>query len=170
MEVTIDIRPEDFKAFVSYLVRPAGGFGGGASIARFVLPLIFGLAAGFLIVSCGHLFGFQMHLPTMALTAALLLLGVVGTARWRQRRVFPVAGGFILGQKQVSVTEDGLREASHGHEALYRWQVVQAICDTRNHIFVLLDRAAGIIVPKRSFVSPQDCESFLAALRQHTGM
>jgi hypothetical protein len=42
--------------------------------------------------------------------------------------------------------------------------------DTRNHIFVLLDRAAGIIVPKRSFVSPQDCEGFLAALRQHAGM
>ena len=163
----MNIETDDFKAFSTHASRHAGSIGG-PSVTRFVPLLLFafGLAYGTLIVYSKRLLGFQVHIPTMVLTWAMMIAVVSGLTPFLRRRMFPVDGGLTLGPKQVSITEEGLREISPHHEAIYRWSVVQAVADTPKHIFILLDRAAGVIVPKTSFATPEDCKNFLAAVRQ----
>jgi hypothetical protein len=60
-----------------------------------------------------------------------------------------------------------LHEASDNHESTYRWSLVKGIAETPDHIFIMLDRNAGLIIPRASFPTPGSCGEFLAKLREY---
>src|SRR5205814_6476777 len=88
---------------------------------------------------------------TMLITLIASIVTTLLFVGFRSRRLFPVQGGLVLGKKRITLCPDGLRQSSTAHETLFRWPLVRRIAETPRHIFIMLDRNAGVIIPRSSF-------------------
>jgi hypothetical protein len=64
------------------------------------------------------------------------------------------------------VREDGIGEKSERHESFFLWSVVRSIEITDKHLFIMVDRLAGYIIPRRAFANEGDCGRFIGAVQQ----
>ena len=162
MSVDTEITVKDFRAFAAFVGRQR------YPLLRFAEPLLFGVSCGLILNLLGALFHVEYHGPTMLITLFASIFTGLFCIGFRSRRMLPAEGGVVLGLKCVTIHADGLRQSSEHHDCLFRWSLVQRIGETRHHIFVMLDRNAGLIVPKSAFATPAECESFLAEVRKHS--
>jgi hypothetical protein len=141
----------------------------GNPILRLLEPVVFGGACALVL----NLLGWLCHIEYDGKTALITLIASIVTVLlfvgFRSRRLFPVPGGMVLGEKHITLCPEGLRQSSVAHESLFRWPLVRRIGETPRHIFVMLDRNAGVIIPRSSFLTPQECEGFLAELKKLSG-
>jgi len=79
-----------------------------------------------------------------------------------RRRLEPVASGDIIGPHSYELTDEGISVVTRNTESVFRWTGVQSIEETADHLFLYTDRCAAVIVPKRSFESPEHAEAFKA--------
>jgi hypothetical protein len=72
----------------------------------------------------------------------------------------------VLGIHDYEVREDGLLEKTDVNESLTRWEGLQDVKETRDHL--LLRQAPGMIhiIPRRSFTDRQACRHFVDTVRQ----
>jgi hypothetical protein len=82
------------------------------------------------------------------------------------RRLFPVQGGLVLGEKRITPSLEGLHQSSKEHESLFRWPLVRGIGETQRHLFIMLERNAGVIIARSSFSTAKECSDFLAEVRR----
>jgi hypothetical protein len=61
--------------------------------------------------------------------------------------------------------EPDIRVISEHHGSLYRWPPVRNFGVTDQHVFVMVDRSAGITVPLRAFSSESEREQFIGEIR-----
>ena len=160
MNVVTEITPGDFGAFAAYVSRQASSIGSSL--------LLLGVAAvvGIVMADVMPLFGSALHIPTFLVAMLGFASFIVVAQRIRRRRLLPRPGGLTLGRKEIVISDEGVREYSVRHEALFRWSAVESVGVTTTHIFVMLDRSRGIIVPRRSFASPSDGEQFVGEIRR----
>lgn len=67
-------------------------------------------------------------------------------------------------------TDEGIREQSPKHESLFHWPLIRSAESVGEHVFVMVDRNAGLIVPHRAFASAAEREQFLAEIRSRSVM
>jgi hypothetical protein len=98
---------------------------------------------------------FSSFIPLLG--AIITCLTVLGSSA-RQRGV--------LGIHDYEVREDGLLEKTDVNESLTRWEGLQDVKETRDHL--LLRQAPGMIhiIPRRSFTDRQACRHFVDTVRQ----
>ncbi|HEY0873351.1 MAG TPA: YcxB family protein [Vicinamibacterales bacterium] len=108
----------------------------------------------------------SFHMPTALLAAGLFIL-YYGVVRRQLAGVSsPAPEGALLGQRQTSIGEDGVREESRDHKSHSAWRGILSVGETPSHVFLMVDRFAGYIVPKRAFENPAQLADFLAFARR----
>ena len=104
--------------------------------------------------------------PTLAALFSIAILMQVYSVVYRQR-ITPIEGGFVLGPKSYMFRESGYTESSEFHKTEINWKVVETVISDPEHIFIMLDRCAGHIIPKRAFETAEAAESFVSQLTKY---
>jgi hypothetical protein len=128
-------------------------------------------------VGAGVILGITLSLTGIRLDVASLLASLFGGVFWLTlfsrlytRKMAPATDSYVFGPRTVSVADDGIGETSQRHESLFRWTSVRSIESVGEHVFIMVDRNAGIVVPHRAFASDAERDQFLAEIRKRSGM
>ncbi len=171
MSIKTDLTREDYVAFVKHVGRTVSAVGGDR-LVRMLIAVAIGLGIG-LTLSLLHISLHQTSVAAMicgAFAGGFLMVALINsTIRRQMRRMQPAEDGYILGSQETSLGDEGLRQASGRHHSLFDWSLVRSLTLTEQHIFIMVDRAAGIIVPRRAFSSGAECEQFVAELERRSG-
>lgn len=161
MTVHTDITPADWTAFVRFVARSVSKSSGGR-LGRWFIAVGIGAVVGVAF----SVTGIGLHFPSLLVGAVGGTLWIVIISRIQMRRMIPEPGGYILGPRQVTLSDDGLREVSQRHETLFHWHGVRGIQTTDQHSFVMVDNNAAIIIPRRAFASDGEREQFVGEIQR----
>jgi hypothetical protein len=164
MTIQTDIAQADWLALVRFIVRSTAS-NTTARLGRWLVSIVIGLALALTF----SLAGITLHFPSLIAGFAASTLLILITSRIRMRSMRPASDGYILGPRQVTVSDEGLRESSQKHELLFRWPAVRGAQVTGQHIFVMLDNNAALIVPRRAFSSDAEREQFVSEIQRRSG-
>jgi hypothetical protein len=162
MTIQTDINQKDWTAFTRRVVR--------RSRKRW--------APVYLLICCGigggtglafDLSGSELHLPSFFAGLAAGIISLVIASRLIARQMQPAKDGVVLGPHEIEATEAGLRVVSRWSEAVFHWDAVRGAEVTDKYIFVMVDRNAGIIVPRRSFAPDAEREQFVSEVQARAG-
>ena len=64
--------------------------------------------------------------------------------------------GWILGDRQIVLTEQGFVDAGNGAELRVDWPAIEGISIGKTIIIFWMDRAAGAFIPRNAFASADD--------------
>jgi len=171
MNIKTNITLEDYTAFVKHVARSVS-VTDGDRLVRMFIAVAFGLGIGF-VVSLFNISWKPTILAAMvcgALGGGFLLMVAVSSATRKQlRRMRPAEDGYVLGSQETSIEEPGIRQQSSRHQSFFQWSLVRGIKITDQHIFVMVDRTAGIILPKPAFSSDTELQQFVSELERHSG-
>lgn len=73
----------------------------------------------------------------------------------------------VLAESRLRIAGDGLEATGAHATAKYLWPGIKGFTETADLVVVWIDRALGIVVPKRAFASDEACRSFVDAVRAH---
>ena len=142
-----------------------------SNIARFYVSVIRGTP---LLV---QLFVIFYGMPSIGLTidpwpSAIAALLFVSAFLWFYRRrvmstVVYDKNSCALGSKLVTLDDSGVRQTDALNTGSTRWEGVVGVEETADHIFLMIDRFAGYIVPKRSFFTAAEASQFVRFAREH---
>ncbi len=158
MRVIVDLQLADFEALTKHvLAKPDAGarnnFG--------TVPKI-GLWVCIVVVLVVLLQLGVLSRPTLLVAlGGIVVFGAIFWLFFRQAlsRSMPGDSGVILGSHTYEFTDDAIRDSSRNAESIVRWHAVRSIDETDDHIFVMVDRNAAFIVPKRDLPSESDQQS-----------
>jgi hypothetical protein len=158
MTIQTDITQKDWIAFTKCVGRNAT-----KNSAPYValLPVGIGIAAALATTRLG----IEHHAPSFAAGVVFGVVLLISLSKAMAKQMRPAEDGYILGPQQVEVTDAGFRVMSQRHEAVFQWDGVRGMEVTAKHIFVMVDRNAGIIVPRRSFASDAEREQFVSEVQ-----
>jgi len=163
MVIKTELTANDFRAFSRHVAFGKNGIAG-----VYINLLGTGAVVGAVIGVTLALTGIHLDMPN-------LMIGLFGGAftlviysKLQMRKTGPASDGSIIGPRAISVTAEGIGEVCPNQETLIRWPAVRAVQSVGEHIFVMTDRNAGIIIPHRSFASGSERNQFLEDIRQHS--
>jgi len=130
-----------------------------------------GVISGLLISLC--YFGPNwpgVHLDpfTMIVTSLFVFVEVIVLVRFVRSSLRPLPDGWILGEKTITLTDEGIRSQGAHVDTFIHWPAVIDILETPALLLVMIDLPSGLIIPKRCFGSEIECHEFVEALRQHS--
>jgi hypothetical protein len=170
VQVEVDISRNDYWALLVVLFRSRKTSRGGAIRGLFKFAA-FWLAATFVSLAYFKLTGPRPRYPLYVvdvLTPFVVFLLLFAFFVYRSRhRMVPSETGTTLGRHTYSLVEDGVHVSSRHTQVSIRWGGVQELLETNSHFFIMVDRGAGFIVPKRSFSDPLQAAAFGEFIRSH---
>ena len=167
VQVEFVATPDDVRAFQEFAVTKVRGFTSKASLGFSWRSIVFGIPVGIVLLILTKFSTFEFHVPT-AVVCGALFAGFWLFFRWRFSRALPpVAEGSLLGPRRTTLDDGGIREKSTHSEHYTDWLGVLSVEETDRYIFVMIDRFAGYIIPKRAFADVTHLQEFLGFTRQH---
>ena len=159
---------DDLRAFQQFAVTKVRGFTSRASLGGLSWRSIaVGVPIGIVLVILTKLSTFEFHAPT-ALVCAAIFVSLWLFFRWRSSRALsPVTEGSLLNTRRTTLDDRGIRERSAHSEHYTDWHGVLSVEETEQHVFVMIDRFAGYIIPKRAFADASHLQEFLGFTRRH---
>lgn len=164
MTIQTDITQTDWAAFVKFVVRRAARGATGR------------LGRWFISIGIGVVLGLTFTFSGISLDIPSLLVGIVGGTVWlvtvsrlRSRGMGPARDSYILGPREVTVSDDGLHETSQQHDSVFRWSAIREVLVTDQHVFVMVDTSAALIVPTRAFQTDDEREQFVNEIQRRSG-
>ncbi len=171
MSIKTDISQEDYTAFVKHIARTIST-ASEDKVIRIFICIAIGLGLG-LALSLIHLSSHPTTFVAMlcgALAGAFFLVMIIGTISRRQmQRMRPVDDGFIVGSQEVFLEDEGIRQRSSHHQSVFQWSLIREVTVAEHHVFVMVDRIAGIILPRRAFSSDAEHEEFVSEIERRSG-
>jgi len=171
MSIKTEITQDDYTAFIKHVARSVSTTSGDRIVGLFVCIAI-GLGIGF-VLSLSHLSSHTATFPALVcgvFAGAFLLMAMVSKISLRQmRRMRPAEDGYILGSQETFLEDEGIRQKSGHHQSVFQWSLVRTITVTEQHVFVMVDRVAGIILPRRAFSSDVEREQFVSEIERRSG-
>lgn len=155
--VRLELTAADFRAFVMFVGKSAGG----PSLTWAVLTLVVLAAAAsgaFLAV------GREWDVATSIATVAVVFWWIVIVSRRNARAQAP--DGLMLEPSELTVSDEGLFKRGARAEQLFRWPAVRRVAVTDDHVFIMFDKVLGLIVPRDCFADDAEEEAFLRAVRR----
>lgn len=157
-----DLTPDDWKAFIQFIVRRYTR----TSTYR-ITYWGFALGSGVIMGLLSSCAGFQLHLPSMFVGFVISIIGINIIARIQTRHLSPAPDGHLLGPRQITLTDEGVKESSPRYESLTRWQCIREVQLTDHHLFLMVDNNAAIIIPRRVFNPGLDAGRFAGEVSRH---
>ncbi|MDH4099725.1 MAG: YcxB family protein [Nitrospirota bacterium] len=148
-----EISMEDFKAFRTYACSR------GSKKSFFVNMLIW-IPIGLVVTILANMKGIRLHLPTLVGGSALFIAMIFIYVYIARKRYVPASDGPVLGNKRFILTDDRFVEEGESSKSEVTIAAVKSLVETRDHFFVMVDKFAAYIVPKRSFRGVGDHELF----------
>lgn len=131
----------------------------------FALSVVFGRDALFNTTNLSY----PMAATLAAIAGLFLFLAVLNIfARARRMEGDDPRNAFFRGFK-VTVGPQGVDIESEFFQGRFRWPAILRLHETAAHLFLYTDGLQAIIVPKRSFASPEEASRFAIIVRAHTG-
>ena len=131
-----------------------------------------GLGIGFAL-SLLHISSHPTTLPAMlcgALAGAFLVMVFIGDILRRQmQQMRPADDGVVVGSQELFLEDEGIRQRSAHYESVFQGSLIRAVAVTEQHVFVMVDRIAGIILPRRAFSSDAERERFVGEIERRSG-
>lgn len=167
IHVQFETNAADWRAFQRNALAGVRGFTGKASLRLSWRPIVLGIPVGLLLFLGMQLFAFRLHTPTAAVIVGIFLL-FWGFFRWRfASALTPAAEGGLIGPRHLALDENGVVEESRNHKHQSTWSGIVSVEETGEHVFLMVDRVAGYIVPKRAFRDSSGLEAFVTFARVH---
>jgi hypothetical protein len=107
----------------------------------------------------------RFHRPTALIVLALGVMFWWIISRLYRTAVRPLRAGSLVGRRRVELSEDGVRQLAELHDAKTRWAGVLSIDETPSHIFLMTDKLAGYIIPRRAFTDDAQRRAFVEFAR-----
>ena len=162
LAVEFEVTPEDNSAFRKLVV---GEIRRAARTPAYYRTLAILIAAVAVLIS--GIIDFDLHLPTTVVVVVLLAVFWPLIARIYRRAASPLPKGSLVGPRLVELDEEGLHQTAPLHEVRTKWAGVLKIIETPTHVFLMTDRLAGYIVPRRAFRDQEHYAEFVLFARKH---
>jgi hypothetical protein len=165
LTVQTDLKIADFRAFVRLIARQTVRRNRArrwvvATLAAAVLAMLIRLA--FLASNT------YLDVPSFAAGAVMMLLWYLIISRFRFFRLGPGENGITLGPRTIALEDNGIRQSSERHDSLYRWSAIKSVEVTDQHVFLMLDANAAMIVPFSAFVTFAERDKFVDEVKKRT--
>jgi hypothetical protein len=113
--------------------------------------------------------GVRFHRPT-----AVVILVLGASFWWILAKLYrsaatPLRQGSLVGPRRVELSDEHIRQVAALHDARTRWKGILSVEETPTHVFLMTDRLAGYIVPRRAFADPAQYAAFVAFARERVG-
>ncbi len=79
----------------------------------------------------------------------------------------PYKNGIVLAKHKLKFTEAGIETEAENKKSFTGWILVREIIDSKDYIYIMIDKSIGYIVPKRLFSSHSDIDTFLKQINQY---
>jgi hypothetical protein len=165
LKVDTKLTSTDYDTFLAAATRKA--FEGRAAQIRSGLLLIVTMALSITLFAVTPSF-FPVSPPLQL--AFFFTLNASIIYFWNQharRSLAPEQEGPLLGAHTFTLSPEGFEDHGNTSFSRTRWSAVQAIQETAHHLFVFIDKTTAHIIPRRSFVTPEDYEAFVHTLREY---
>jgi hypothetical protein len=168
MEIAFRLTREDHQRFCRLVSARVGG---SACRWRSSPPVLFAasLAAMVVLGLIHRTFGdSELVAAVLGYVAGLLsMLLLVWVLQRRYLRHYLGDDSPVLAESRLRLVGDGL-EATGAHATTkYAWHGIKKLTETADLVVIWIDRALGIVVPKRAFASDEACRSFVDTVRAH---
>ena len=163
MTIQTEIVIEDWRAYSKFIYKHAT-LGGNGRTKALILYLCFCVAIGLMI----SVFKISINLLSVLIGFFGMALIVGIYSRWQLKNLQPAPDGIVLGKCTIAVSDEGIKTSTAIVESSFSWKAIRRAEISDEHIFVMVDNVAAIIVPKRSFASDTEREQFLAEIQSHS--
>lgn len=72
---------------------------------------------------------------------------------------------YFLGPWSIELLEDGIVTTNSFSESKTKWDGIEKIIESEEHIFIYVGVASAFIIPKRAFLDNKGIDEFLTTLR-----
>ena len=99
---------------------------------------------------------------------SLLVLFVVGMGYRKAWINACVAdNGLVLGSRSISLEPDGITTKTEFSQCKFAWEMIQAVEEDKEIIYLFIDNGFAIQVPKRAFPSENEMRAFMEKAREY---
>jgi hypothetical protein len=161
MSVEFDATHDDmgaFQAFVTAGIRKA--------VRTPAYYQALAILIAFVAISLSGMIDFTLHPPTVAVVLILFGIFWLIISRMYKRAASPFEKGSLVGQRTIVIDDEGVRQIAPLHEGHTKWPGVLSVNETGTHVFLMTDRLAGYIVPRRAFADEAQYTAFVAFARE----
>ncbi|MDX6751249.1 YcxB family protein [Geminicoccaceae bacterium 1502E] len=161
--IEVQFQPAD--ADRSALMKIARARVAAASGASFRLGVANALAwapLGMAVIAFANLYGQDgisvLQLNLIAGLTATWARGTLAVSLYQRRLLADAAlphGGRFFGQQTLRADEDGLKTSSPSVDSFYRWTAFTSVAEDKARLFLFLDVAEAIVVPKAALASAE---------------
>jgi hypothetical protein len=88
------------------------------------------------------------------------------TNKYRYKSILDPNGSFLT-PTDIELAPDGVHWSSKRGEGRTNWSAVHKIEETKQHIYIFVDRAAAHVLPKRNFATPEAATAFVKLALQY---
>ena len=160
--VEFEATPADMSAFQKFVVADIRK---AARTPAYYRTLVFLIVVVAILVS--GIVDVTLHAPTVVVVLALFAVFWTLIARMYRRAAAPMKDGSLVGPRRIEIDDEGLRQIAPLHETRTKWEGVLSITETPTHLFLMTDRLAGYIVPRRAFRDSARYLEFVRFARVH---
>jgi hypothetical protein len=156
MELKVDITRTDYLEFNKYVFFRS-------RIKRsYIIATIF-VIIWVLLLNKNVSFNFlriltQSIIMYSAWTVIILILNYLTLKRIKK---MPDDNGGTLGEKTYNFLDEGFKEITENNETLTKWDGIKRMAESKNYIYLFVDKIAAYIIPKRYFVTEDEKIKFI---------
>jgi hypothetical protein len=163
LQFKVSVNRSDYTEYIKYVQRSLSA----QTYSPFWKNLVVWMVLGFICVMGVNLLNIRtnIHIPTAVFTLTLFLVLYAFYLTQYRKRMAPEEEGFVLGERTYFVDENGMKDIRPYHESATQWSGVVRIGETQNHVFLMLDKLAGHIIPTRT-LSPAENEALRTFIRK----
>jgi YcxB-like protein len=167
MEITFRLTREDYQRFCGLVSARVGG-----SACRWCRspPALFGMSfAAMAALGLLHrAFGGSGVAAALGYVAGLLSMALLFWVIQRRYSRHSLGDDSpVLAESRLRLDPDGIEATAANGTTRYAWHGIRELTESGDLVVVWLDRALGIVVPKRAFASDRACRSFVEMVRAH---
>jgi hypothetical protein len=70
-----------------------------------------------------------------------------------------------LAEARLRLTDDGIEAAHAAASTRYAWHGIRGLTESADLVVIWVDRALGIVVPRRAFASDEERQRFVDAVQ-----
>lgn len=171
MIISYRITPESFAAFYQFTSKKVSQTRSGPQSFFTNMFLWFLLTVGFMFLLQFMSRGDStLHWPSVATGAfplMVFLIVYISKLLKNQRQLMPPENGFMLGNRTLEITEQGINETGHNYQTFYYWQVIQEVTNNEGDYYLYVDKVAAMIIPAIAFNGPSEADTFIGLVQQN---